>query len=50
MLEKGTPVNEGNQPLRDNGEGLASGLPLTLCNAIAQGNALGIKDARRNQP
>ena len=31
VLEKGTPVNEGNQPLRDNGEGLAFGLPLTLC-------------------
>ena len=31
VLEKGTPVNEGNQPLCDNGEGLADGQPLTHC-------------------
>jgi len=37
VLEKGTPVNEGNQPLRDNGEGLAFGLPLTRWRRIAQG-------------
>ena len=37
VLEKGTPVNEGNQPLRDNGEGLAFGLPLTHCQRVAPG-------------
>ena len=29
VRERRTPVNVGNQPHRDNGEGLASGLPLT---------------------
>jgi len=29
VRERRTPVNVGNRPHRDNGEGLASGLPLT---------------------
>jgi hypothetical protein len=29
VLEKGTPVNEGNQPLCDNGEAVALGHCLT---------------------
>ena len=28
VLEKGTPVNEGNQPLRDNGEAVATATAL----------------------
>jgi hypothetical protein len=31
VRERRKPVNVGNQPHRDNGEGLASGLPLTHC-------------------
>ena len=30
VRERRTPVNVGNQPHRDNGEGPAFGLPLTL--------------------
>ena len=37
VREKRTPVNVGNQPHRDNGEGLAFGLPLTHWQKIAQG-------------
>ena len=32
VRERRTPVNVGNRPHRDNGEGLASGLPLTHLN------------------
>jgi hypothetical protein len=37
VLEKGTPVNEGNQPLRDNGEAVAFSHCLTLCKIFSLG-------------
>src|SRR3990172_3254681 len=41
VLEKGTPVNEGNQPLRDNGEAVANGHCLTLWNSLSPGRQPG---------
>lgn len=35
VRERRTPVNVGNQPHRDNGEGLAFGLPLTHLRILA---------------
>ena len=48
VLEKGTPVNEGNQPLRDNGEAVANGHCLTLWNSLSPGRQPGARLWRRS--
>ena len=50
VLEKGTPVNEGNQPLRDNGEAVANGHCLTLCHNLAPGVSPGTRVPLRSSP
>ena len=50
VLEKGTPVNEGNQPLRDNGEAVANGHCLTLWNSLSPGRQPGDPCRSQIQP